>query len=135
MTASATPPAKAPAAAAAAAAAEKAFEAPARGDFPPTAPAANPVFYRTYSRRQEAGRESWRQVAERNLEGLRQLGKLNQAEVDLLRRMQLQQKSLPSGRWLWIGGTPWIEQRHNFSGAYNCTSTNLAAPAPSSSRA
>ncbi|MCP9927617.1 ribonucleoside-triphosphate reductase, adenosylcobalamin-dependent [Cyanobium sp. CH-040] len=121
MTASATPPA----AAAAAAAAEKAFEAPARGDFPPTAPAANPVFYRTYSRRQEAGRESWRQVAERNLEGLRQLGKLNQAEVDLLRRMQLQQKSLPSGRWLWIGGTPWIEQRHNFSGAYNCTSTNL----------
>ena len=22
-------------------------------------------------------------------------------------------------------GTPWIEQQHNFSGAYNCTSTNL----------
>lgn len=121
MTASATPPA----AAAAAAAAEKAFGAPAWGDFPATAPAANPVFYRTYSRRQEAGRESWRQVAERNLEGLRQLGHLNEAEVELLRRMQLQQKSLPSGRWLWIGGTPWIEQRHNFSGAYNCTSTNL----------
>jgi ribonucleotide reductase class II len=39
--------------------------------------------------------------------------------------MQLEQKALPSGRWLWIGGTPWIEQRHNFSGAYNCTSTNL----------
>ncbi|MFM7548875.1 MAG: hypothetical protein ACKO8I_08360 [Cyanobacteriota bacterium] len=51
MTASATPPATP-----AAAAAEKAFEAPARGDFPPTAPAANPVYYRTYSRRQEAGR-------------------------------------------------------------------------------
>ena len=121
MTASATPPA----AAASAAAVEKAFGAPARGDFPPTAPAANPVFYRTYSRRQEAGRESWSQVAERNLGGLRQLGKLSEAEVELLRRMQLQQKSLPSGRWLWIGGTPWIEQRHNFSGAYNCTSTNL----------
>jgi ribonucleotide reductase class II len=45
--------------------------------------------------------------------------------VELLRRMQLEQKALPSGRWLWIGGTPWIEQRHNFSGAYNCTSTNL----------
>jgi ribonucleotide reductase class II len=97
----------------------------AAGDFPATAPAANPVFYRTYSRRQEAGRESWRQVAERNLGGLRQLGNLSEAEVELLRRMQLQQKALPSGRWLWIGGTPWIEQRHNFSGAYNCTSTNL----------
>ena len=97
----------------------------AAGDFPATAPAANPVFYRTYSRRLEGSRESWRQVAERNLGGLRQLGHLSEAEVELLRRMQLEQKALPSGRWLWIGGTPWIEQRHNFSGAYNCTSTNL----------
>ncbi|MCX5944193.1 MAG: ribonucleoside-triphosphate reductase, adenosylcobalamin-dependent [Cyanobacteria bacterium] len=90
-----------------------------------TAPAANPVFYRTYSRKTAAGRESWHQVAERNLGGLRKLGTLTDAEVDLLRRMQQQQKALPSGRWLWIGGTPWIEQEQNFSGAYNCTSTNL----------
>ncbi|HJN34719.1 MAG TPA: ribonucleoside-triphosphate reductase, adenosylcobalamin-dependent, partial [Prochlorococcus sp.] len=34
-------------------------------------------------------------------------------------------KALPSGRWLWIGGTDWIEKAENFSGAYNCTSTNL----------
>jgi len=95
------------------------------GDFAATAPAANPVFYRTYSRQTPQGRESWGQVAERNLEGLRCLGHLNAEEVTLLRRMQLQQKALPSGRWLWIGGTEWIEQRHNFSGAYNCTSTNL----------
>ncbi len=95
------------------------------GDFPATAPAANPVFYRTYSRQTPQGRESWGQVAERNLEGLRRLGHLNGEEVTLLRRMQMQQKALPSGRWLWIGGTEWIEQRHNFSGAYNCTSTNL----------
>jgi ribonucleotide reductase class II len=95
------------------------------GDFPATAPAANPVFYRTYSRQTPQGRESWGQVAERNLEGLRRLGHLNAEEVTLLRRMQMQQKALPSGRWLWIGGTEWIEQRHNFSGAYNCTSTNL----------
>jgi len=94
-------------------------------DFPTTAPAANPVFYRTYSRRTAGGRESWHQVAERNLEGLRQLGHLDAEEVELIRRMQKHQQALPSGRWLWIGGTPWIEQRHNFSGAYNCTSTNL----------
>ncbi len=94
-------------------------------DFPATAPAANPVFYRTYSRKTPDGRESWHEVAERNLEGLRKLGHLNQQEVELLRRMQQQQKALPSGRWLWIGGTEWIEQQHNFSGAYNCTSTNL----------
>lgn len=123
MTLSATPPT--------AASAEKAFAAPSgrpageAQDFPATAPAANPVFYRTYSRKTETGRESWHQVAERNLGGLRRLGDLNDAEVDLLRRMQQQQKALPSGRWLWIGGTEWIERSENFSGSYNCTSTNL----------
>ena len=95
------------------------------GDFPATAPAANPVFYRTYSRKTPAGRESWSQVGNRNLEGLRQLGQLNDSEVELLARMQAEKKALPSGRWLWIGGTPWINQPENFSGSYNCTSTNL----------
>ena len=94
-------------------------------DFPATAPAANPVFYRTYSRKTDVGRESWQQVAERNLAGLRTLGDLNEDQLSLMRRMQRQLTSLPSGRWLWIGGTPWIEQQENFSGAYNCTSTNL----------
>jgi ribonucleotide reductase class II len=94
-------------------------------DFPATAPAANPVFYRTYSRKTPQGRESWHQVSERNLEGLRQLGNLTQAEVELIRSMQRRQQSLPSGRWLWIGGTAWINRQENFSGAYNCTSTNL----------
>ncbi|MGB0277197.1 MAG: ribonucleoside-triphosphate reductase, adenosylcobalamin-dependent [Prochlorococcaceae cyanobacterium] len=96
-----------------------------QGDFPATAPAANPVFYRTYSRKTATGRESWKQVVERNLAGLKSLGQLNDDEIDLMRRMQLRQASLPSGRWLWIGGTPWIERQENFSGAYNCTSTNL----------
>ena len=95
------------------------------GDFPASAPAANPVFYRTYSRRIAEGRESWAQVGDRNLGGLRKLGDLSDAEVELLARMQREKKALPSGRWLWIGGTPWIEQPENYSGAYNCTSTNL----------
>ncbi|MCT0207641.1 ribonucleoside-triphosphate reductase, adenosylcobalamin-dependent [Synechococcus sp. CS-1332] len=95
-------------------------------DFPLTAPAAYPVFYRTYSRKTPSGgRESWHEVAERNLEGLRVLGSLSMDEVELIRRMQRHQMALPSGRWLWIGGTEWIEQAENFSGAYNCTSTNL----------
>ena len=95
------------------------------GDFPATAPAANPVFYRTYSRRSSAGRESWSEVGRRNLGGLETLGQLTSEEVALLARMQAEKKALPSGRWLWIGGTPWIERQDNFSGAYNCTSTNL----------
>ncbi len=94
-------------------------------DFPLSAPAANPVFYRTYSRKTASGRESWKQVSDRNLSGLNRLGDLSKTELELMAKMQEEKKALPSGRWLWIGGTPWIEKQQNFSGAYNCTSTNL----------
>jgi ribonucleotide reductase class II len=96
--------------------------------FPEAAPAANPVFYRTYSRRGEKAenlRETWDEVCDRTLSGIIQLGKLTSTEADLLGRMQRQLKSLPSGRWLWVGGTKWVERSENFSGAYNCTSTNV----------
>ncbi len=99
-----------------------------QGPFPATAPAAFPVFYRTYSRRGEVvegQRESWDQVCDRSLAGLVELGHLTPAETELLRRMQHQVKALPSGRWLWVGGTAWSKQPENFSGAYNCTSTNV----------
>ncbi|WP_254567735.1 ribonucleoside-triphosphate reductase, adenosylcobalamin-dependent [Oscillatoria sp. HE19RPO] len=94
-------------------------------DFPETAPAANPVFFRTYSRRQNDGRETWDQVCDRTIAGLEKLGNLNSDEVALLTQMQKQLKTLSSGRWLWVGGTDWIERPENFSGAYNCSSTNI----------
>jgi ribonucleotide reductase class II len=93
--------------------------------FPTTAPAANPVFYRTYSRKRPEGRESWREVTDRTVNGLVVLGKLTEAETRLIRQQQEHLRCLPSGRWLWVGGTPWIEKPENFSGAYNCTSTDL----------
>ncbi|BAZ52953.1 RP ribonucleotide reductase-like protein [Nostoc sp. NIES-4103] len=94
--------------------------------FPETAPAANPVFFRTYSRRTKAGlRETWDEVCDRTIQGLIELGKLRPDEVAILEEMQTNLKALPSGRWLWVGGTDWIAKPKNFSGAYNCTSTNL----------
>ncbi|WP_242046719.1 LAGLIDADG family homing endonuclease [Cylindrospermum sp. FACHB-282] len=94
--------------------------------FPETAPAANPVFFRTYSRRTQAGlRESWDEVCDRTLQGIIELGKLSREEVAILEKMQRNMRSLPSGRWLWVGGTDWLAKPKNFSGAYNCTSTNL----------
>jgi len=98
---------------------------PTTGPFPESAPAANPVFYRTYSRRVEGSRETWEQVCDRVTQGLKKLGNLNVDQVKLLRDMQGRVQSLPSGRWLWVGGTPWLEKPENFSGAYNCTSTNV----------
>jgi intein/homing endonuclease len=90
-----------------------------------TAPAGNPVFYRTYSRRTSQGRESWDEVCSRTIEGLTKLGKLNPEEIAIIDKMQRQKKTFPSGRWLWVGGTPWLENPNNFSGGYNCTSTNV----------
>jgi ribonucleotide reductase, class II len=95
--------------------------------FPESAPAANPVFFRTYSRRDKKVdnlRETWSEVCDRTLSGIVKLGKLTPEEAALIDKMQRQLKSLPSGRWLWVGGTDWIENPENFSGAYNCTSTN-----------
>jgi ribonucleotide reductase class II len=103
-------------------AAEKLFN----GQFPATAPAANPVFYRTYSRKLSAARrESWDEVCARTLQGLIELGQLSAEEAALVEREQRQLRCLPSGRWLWVGGTEWIKRQENFSGAYNCTSTNV----------
>jgi ribonucleotide reductase, class II len=93
-------------------------------DFPASAPAAYPVFFRTYSRFTGTGRESWQQVCTRTLRGLVKLGKLDADEADVIERMQRQAKAMPSGRWLWVGGSEWLENPTNFSGAYNCTSTN-----------
>ncbi len=95
---------------------------------PESAPAANPVFFRTYSRRDvtaDQQRESWEDVCTRTLRGLVKLGNLSETEAELVGRMQSQLKSMPSGRWLWVGGGLWIERPENFSGAYNCTSTNV----------
>ncbi|KPQ36757.1 MAG: adenosylcobalamine-dependent ribonucleoside-diphosphate reductase NrdJ [Phormidesmis priestleyi Ana] len=97
-----------------------------KSPFPETAPAAYPVFYRTYSRRFEGGRrEAWQEVCDRTLKGLVELGKLTDEEHALVSKMQRNLKAMPSGRWLWVGGTEWSKKPQNFSGAYNCTSTNV----------
>lgn len=93
--------------------------------FPDSAPAAYPVFFRTYSRKYNNKRESWAEVCDRTLTGLKKLGKLTDDQVALIDKMQKQLKSLTSGRWLWVGGTEWVDRPENFSGSYNCTSTNV----------
>ena len=88
-------------------------------------PTANPVFFRTYSRLTENGRESWQDVCKRTISGMSELGRFTPEERLLLAKQQEKLKVLPSGRWLWVGGTKWIDNPKNYPGAYNCTSTNL----------
>jgi len=94
-----------------------------------TSPTAYPLFYRSYSRKIHDSvnneRESWEEVTARTVGGIAKLANLTQEEVDLLTEMQLSLKSIVSGRWLWVGGTDWVEKPENFYGAYNCSSTRI----------
>ena len=92
--------------------------------FPDNAPSANPVFYRTYSRRTDYGKEAWSDVVDRCVHGLSKIGKFTPEQEALVREQMTNLHSLPSGRWLWVGGTEWLEEQKNYSGAYNCTSTD-----------
>ena len=93
--------------------------------FPSNAPSANPVFYRTYSRKVDGRKESWDDVVERTTQGLRKVGKFTDDEYNLV-LVQLQPlHTLPSGRLLFLSRPPWIYPPDNYSLAYNCTSTDL----------
>ena len=84
------------------------------------------VFYRTYSRFIDSGvRESWKQVCDRTINALVELGKFSNEEHNLVYKMQAELKTLTSGRWLWVGGSEWLNKPENVYGGYNCTSTNL----------
>lgn len=90
-----------------------------------TTPTAPLMFYRSYSRRLNGNRESWAQMTDRCIKGLTELGKLTEAESDLIRSQMASCTALPSGRYMWCGGTEWSSQQNNFAGQYNCTSTRV----------
>lgn len=64
-------------------------------------------------------------MIERTQTSLSRLGRFNQDQASLVRSMHEQNKVFPSGRWLWCGGTPWMEKQSNFYGAYNCSTTKV----------
>ncbi len=78
-----------------------------------------------YRRRLSGMRESWHELCVRTIDGIAKLGKFTDEEKELVFRLQKELKSLTSGRWLWVGGTEWIDKPENFAGAYNCQSSNM----------
>ena len=62
---------------------------------------------------------------ERVIKGLVELGGLDRKEEELVMEMGEQLKCFASGRWLWVGGTEWSKKEKNYSGGYNCTSTDI----------
>jgi ribonucleotide reductase class II len=83
------------------------------------------VFFSKYSHNQNGKRETWKEVCDRTVRGIKLLGKLTDEEAALIWRQQYDFQCLVSGRSLWTSGREWIEQPANFPGAYNCTSLQL----------
>ena len=90
-----------------------------------TTPTAPLMFYRSYSRRHNGERESWQQMTDRCIAGLSELGKLTDAESALIRSQMDSCAALPSGRYMWCGGSLWSAKQENYAGSYNCTSSRL----------
>jgi ribonucleotide reductase class II len=95
-------------------------------EFQSTAPSAEAVFYRTYSRRKADGqRETFKEAMTRCVNSIAEVGKFTAEEKSLVIDQALKQHCFPSGRAFWVAGTEWGSQQKNFSGWYNCTSTNV----------
>lgn len=86
-----------------------------------------PVFYRTYSRWLSGfnRRETWAEVVKRCTWGFNRIGNLTPEQQELIEICQTKGHTMPSGRWLWVGGTAWVEKQANHYGAYNCNASNI----------
>lgn len=94
--------------------------------FPLNAPVANPLFYRSYSRPDSMGNyESWEQVVNRSVSGFQKVANLTTEQVYRMRTAFLTHSVMPSGRWLWCGGTEWSDKPENVYGGYNCSATEI----------
>ena len=94
--------------------------------FRDSAPSAEVVLYRTYSRRKTAGtRENFQEAMTRTVEDIARIGKFTEEEAALVKEQALAQHAFPSGRAFWVAGTEWGKKPENFSGYYNCTSTHM----------
>lgn len=96
-------------------------------EFRPSAPSAETVFLRTYSRRKKNGeRENFEEAMTRTVDDIAEIGKLSEEKAALVKEQALAQHAFPSGRAFWVAGTPWSKRQENFSGYYNCTSTHIS---------
>jgi ribonucleotide reductase class II len=90
-------------------------------DFRASAPSAETVFLRTYSRRKADGsRENFQEAMLRTANDIAEIGKYTDEERALVEEQALAQHAFPSGRAFWVAGTEWGKKPENFSGYYNC---------------
>ena len=89
--------------------------------FRDSAPSAEVVMMRTYSRRKTDGtRENFKEAMTRTVEDIARIGQFTEEEEALVKEQALAQHAFPSGRAFWVAGTEWGKKPENFSGYYNC---------------
>ena len=95
-------------------------------EFRESAPSAETVFLRTYSRRKADGsRENFKEAMTRTVDDIAAIGKFTPEEHAKVKEQALAQRAFPSGRAFWVAGTEWGKKPENFSGYYNCTNTHM----------
>lgn len=86
---------------------------------------------RTYCRlKGEEGVETFHEAIKRAVYGHQFIhGKqaLTDEQVEFIFEQASAYRVFPSGRMLWCGGTPWLLDPANYSGAYNCTSLSASS--------
>lgn len=86
---------------------------------------------RTYCRLKEnGGVETFHEAIKRAVYGHQIVhGKqaLTDEQVEFIFEQASAYRVFPSGRMLWCGGTPWLLNPSNYSGAYNCTSLSASS--------
>lgn len=83
------------------------------------------VLYRTYSRQKDSQKENWTDIIDRTSSSIASLGGLSTEQLENIKYLMEQYITLPSGRWLWVGGTEWALNPVNYYGSYNCSCTNM----------
>ena len=96
-------------------------------DLPSDALTALPVMFRTYARKEgdDKPRETVRQVKQRVLNGLFDLGNFTEEEKIKVKQFLLNNELFSSGRFMWCGGTEFSKKPENFYSLYNCSNITV----------
>ncbi|EKQ70425.1 Homing endonuclease [Leptolyngbyaceae cyanobacterium JSC-12] len=95
------------------------------------APMSELIRTRSYARRVEGEErlETWDETVDRCLYsshlGLKFLGKFTEEETRLVDQMMRERKAFGSARWLWVGGSKWVEKPENYPGGFNCSAWEI----------
>ena len=92
---------------------------------------AKAITYRYTRTKNDGTKENWNDIVDRCISGIKCLDSsknnpvITREQLAIMEDYMQKKLALPSGRWLWVGGTEWIKNPENYPGAYNCSSIHF----------